>query len=191
MTLIVAEKKGKTALPAILRAAVDLFASKGVARTTVRDVASAAGVSEGALYRHFKGKQELTGYLRDTHLDWAAGRITALAGEHRRFAEQLEAAIEFLCTFAEEDPSLFGFLFVGGEPTPAVESSLETIVRQGVEQGRVDRSRAPLAPSIVLGVVIQVARSRLHGTLRTDLKGWAPTLSKACLDAIRGRARPR
>ena len=40
----------------IEQAAVRLFVEKGVAETTVRDIARAVGLSEGALYRHFDGQ---------------------------------------------------------------------------------------------------------------------------------------
>ena len=42
-----------------LFAAIRLFVEKSVAETTVRDIARAVGLSEGALYRHFIGKEEL------------------------------------------------------------------------------------------------------------------------------------
>lgn len=44
---------------AIVRAALPLFAQKGFARTTTRDLAKAAGVSEPLLYRHFPSKEAL------------------------------------------------------------------------------------------------------------------------------------
>jgi AcrR family transcriptional regulator len=44
---------------AIVRAALPLFAQKGFARTTTRDLAKAAGVSEPLLYRHFPSKDAL------------------------------------------------------------------------------------------------------------------------------------
>ena len=43
----------------IEQAAIRLFVEKGVAETTIRDIARAVGLSEGALYRHFEGKDEL------------------------------------------------------------------------------------------------------------------------------------
>lgn len=43
----------------ITAAALDSFASKGYARTTVEDVAKRAGVSKGLLYLYFKTKEEL------------------------------------------------------------------------------------------------------------------------------------
>ena len=36
----------------IEQAAIRLFVAKGVAETTIKDIAGAVGLSEGALYRH-------------------------------------------------------------------------------------------------------------------------------------------
>jgi TetR/AcrR family transcriptional regulator, transcriptional repressor of aconitase len=44
---------------AIVQAAVPLFARKGFAGTTTRELAEAAGISEALLFRHFPSKQSL------------------------------------------------------------------------------------------------------------------------------------
>src|ERR1700739_4144414 len=44
---------------AIVRAAVPLFARKGFAGTTTRELAEAAGISEALLFRYFPSKQML------------------------------------------------------------------------------------------------------------------------------------
>src|SRR5215471_1871384 len=44
---------------AIVNAAVPLFARKGFAGTTTRELAAAAGVSEALLFKHFPSKQSL------------------------------------------------------------------------------------------------------------------------------------
>src|ERR1700719_3677445 len=44
---------------AIVAAAVPLFARKGFAGTTTRELAEAAGISEALLFRHFPSKQSL------------------------------------------------------------------------------------------------------------------------------------
>src|SRR5437867_13242368 len=44
---------------AIVKAAVPLFARQGFARTTTRELAEAAGVSEPLLYIHFPSKEAL------------------------------------------------------------------------------------------------------------------------------------
>jgi len=43
----------------ILKAAAQLFAEKGYHRTTTRDIAKAADVSEGTLYNYFESKNDL------------------------------------------------------------------------------------------------------------------------------------
>ncbi|MEE9208885.1 MAG: TetR family transcriptional regulator, partial [Kiloniellales bacterium] len=43
----------------IERAALKLFATKGVAATSIRDIAKAAGVSLGAMYNHYPSKDDL------------------------------------------------------------------------------------------------------------------------------------
>lgn len=49
---------------AIVRAAVPLFARKGFAGTTTRELAEAAGISEGLLFKHFPSKQSLYREIR-------------------------------------------------------------------------------------------------------------------------------
>src|SRR6476620_9295010 len=44
---------------AIVKAAMPLFARKGFAQTTTKDLAKAAGVSEPLLYKHFPSKKAL------------------------------------------------------------------------------------------------------------------------------------
>lgn len=51
-------KKAKTR-EQILQAALTCFADKGYHQTTMDDIVAESGLSKGALYWHFKGKQEL------------------------------------------------------------------------------------------------------------------------------------
>jgi len=45
------------------RAAVELFAARGVDGVSIADIASAAGASQGALYRHYRSKDALAAQL--------------------------------------------------------------------------------------------------------------------------------
>ncbi|CAA0087047.1 HTH-type transcriptional regulator TtgR [Zhongshania aliphaticivorans] len=49
----------------ILDAAGEIFAQKGITRTRLTDVASAAGVTRGAIYWHFKDKEALIEAMMD------------------------------------------------------------------------------------------------------------------------------
>jgi TetR/AcrR family acrAB operon transcriptional repressor len=78
----------------ILAAARQTFARQGVTRTTLEDVARAAGVTRGAIYWHFAGKTDLFFAMReqvslptiDTGFAWSAADA----------ADPLESAERFL-----------------------------------------------------------------------------------------------
>ena len=70
----------------IERAAIQLFAEKGVNATTVRDVARAVDISEGALYRHFDGKDELVWEVFERNYVQFAARLQSLALPRRPHA---------------------------------------------------------------------------------------------------------
>ena len=51
--------RSESTIAAILRAAADLFVRKNYAEVTMNQIALAAHVTKGALYHHFRGKEEL------------------------------------------------------------------------------------------------------------------------------------
>src|ERR1700747_963951 len=58
------DKADLTAKARIRTAALDLFANKGAASTTIREVASAAGVTHGLVVHHFTNKEGLRRAVR-------------------------------------------------------------------------------------------------------------------------------
>jgi AcrR family transcriptional regulator len=63
-----AENKEKTK-QAILRAALELFASKGFYRTTTKAIAKKCGIAEGTLFNYFETKEDLALYFLEQELD--------------------------------------------------------------------------------------------------------------------------
>jgi AcrR family transcriptional regulator len=53
------EERSERSRTVILNAALDLFAHQGYRATSIRDIAKKAAVSTGAVYHHFKDKEEL------------------------------------------------------------------------------------------------------------------------------------
>src|SRR2546429_9648403 len=50
---------------AILAAAADLFAERGPAATSIRDIAARSKVNHGLVFRHFGAKEQLVGAVLD------------------------------------------------------------------------------------------------------------------------------
>ena len=72
---------GQRTRQAILDAALELFADKGYFGTSLRDVASAVGVRESALYNYFKSKEALFDALILAHEHTKTQRLASLAGD--------------------------------------------------------------------------------------------------------------
>ena len=94
---------GQRTRQAILDAALDLFSEKGYFGTSLRDVATAVGVRESALYNYFTGKDALFDALLTAHQHSKIERLAPLAEgpitDGRALLEQL--ALAHLDVFVE------------------------------------------------------------------------------------------
>lgn len=73
---------------AVLAAAADLFAERGPAATSIRDIAARSGVNHGLVFRHLGTKEQLVGAVLD-HL----GADVSMMLETGAPAEKAEAAM--------------------------------------------------------------------------------------------------
>ena len=104
--------RARNARPKIERAALKLFVHEGVDAATTREIAEKAGVSEGALYRHYKGKDQLAlSLFMETHNRLVQMMQEALSGDGT-LEDKVHAAVKAYCELADEDFLLFSFHLV-------------------------------------------------------------------------------
>ena len=88
------------------RAAVELFAARGVDGVSIADIASAAGASQGALYRHYRSKDALAAQLFTEAYLRTGAELAAIRHEKRGFAPRLAAMIAHFCALYDHDSAL-------------------------------------------------------------------------------------
>jgi AcrR family transcriptional regulator len=81
---------------ALLEQATLLFAARGYAATSLEDVAAAIGVTRGAVYHHFAGKQALFEAVLDEQGTRALAEISAVATDADPRAASLAALDAYL-----------------------------------------------------------------------------------------------
>jgi AcrR family transcriptional regulator len=158
-------------------AAVHLFVEKGVADTTVRDIAGALEMSEGALYRHFPSKEQLVWQVFERHYIEFAGRLLKLAEAESGTRDKLAAMIAGFCRAYDENPRLFRFLLfvqhdqlgklAADAPTPV--EAVRMVIARGIASGELPAQDADLATSLVFGVVLQPVQFAAYGRLPSDM----------------------
>lgn len=80
-------------MAAVIDAAADLFASKGPAATSIREVAARSGVNHGLVYRHFGTKESLVAAVLDALSEEYAAELSDTAGATERHWRVLARAI--------------------------------------------------------------------------------------------------
>nr|WP_281418538.1 TetR/AcrR family transcriptional regulator [Ancylobacter oerskovii] len=167
-----------------------LFASRGVAGTSVRDIAEAVGVSEGALYRHFPSKEELARALFLERYADLAQQILKLKQRDMPLSRQLGRVVELGCALFDEEPALFAYLLINqhdhlahvpDDPERNAVSALAVLLETG---GSAPPQPPALAAAMVLGLLVQPAVFALYGRLDGPLMRHAPAISEAMLRAL-------
>ncbi|PWC46251.1 TetR/AcrR family transcriptional regulator [Azospirillum sp. TSA6c] len=172
-------------------AAIALFAQKGVKATTVRDIARSAGVSEGALYRHWPSKEELAA-------DLFAAEYTAMSQSLREAAgqgpapERLRRIIHHAFHLAEAAPDRTRFLLLSQhESLPLVPPGQETpvdvicgIVADGIAEGSIVPADRDALSHIVIGAIVLNVQSQVYGRQTAPLSSLADPIADAILTGI-------
>ena len=96
----------------IARTALGLFVEKGIDGATIRDIAAAAGIAEGTLYRHYPGKDALAWDLFSRNFTAFALELHRIQAGQSTLRAKLDAMVRQFCAFFDHDPVLFSYLLL-------------------------------------------------------------------------------
>ncbi|AYH47235.1 MULTISPECIES: multidrug efflux transporter transcriptional repressor AcrR [Dickeya] len=189
----------------IMDAALRLFSEHGVSSTSLSDIATAAGVTRGAIYWHFKNKAELFDEI------WARSeaKVSDFETEYQaKFPDDplhvLRELLIYILRLTESDiewRSMMEIIFhkceFVGEMLPTfngrkdlyfdcyykIEASLMNCIRQGMLPMDVNPRRAAVAMRAYLSGIME---NWLFMPTSFDLKNEAPYLVDGLIDMLRG-----
>lgn len=91
----------------IVSAASVLFMEKGIAQTSMDDIAKAAGYSKATLYVYFENKEEIVGILVLNSMKKLDDSICAALMQHKTTKERYDGICRGLVQYQEEFPLYF------------------------------------------------------------------------------------
>jgi len=172
----------------ILQTLAQMLENPAGEKATTAALAARLGVSEAALYRHFRGKAEmfegLIGFIEQTLF----ALINKITSEEKSGLRQLETILGILLAFAQKNRGmtrvLVGDALVNEDERlqtrinqlhERLEAALKQALRFGVSQGEIAQevdiaAQANLMMSVVMGRWHQFARS---GFKRDPVELWA------------------
>ena len=164
-------------LDALLQSAYDLFLTKGIEKTSISDIAGAAGVAKGTFYLYFEDKYE----IRDRLIARTAGELFLLA--HRAmldagipdFEDKIIFVVDYVLGIMRENKPVLRFIaknlswgiFRQAVTRPDADAPLnvmDTYRRLLLENPDV-RLRAP---ETMLFLIIELASSASFSTILED-----------------------
>ena len=138
-------------LARILDAAEELFATHGFAKTTVDEIAAAAGVSKGLVYDHYVSKEALLGAIWDQLVeDWTRA-VSEGKFDEGAIADSIGAMVHGSLEYVRTNPLLRriialdpGALIPGGRESQIefgrrYRAALEPVLAHGVRRGQLRR----------------------------------------------------
>ena len=176
----------------IERAAIELFAANGIDGVSIGEIAGAAGVSQGALYRHYASKEELGWTLFSTAYLRAGAELDSIRAGLTDYRARIAAMVAHFCALYDDDPALFRFMLLAqhgflpriGARQRTPVSAVVDAVSDAVAAAEVAPVDPDAAAAAVLGIVLQTAVFHIYGRMRGLLSARAPALTRAALAAV-------
>jgi AcrR family transcriptional regulator len=166
---------------------VEVVARKGLGATTIQDIARAAEVSPGLLYRYWESRDDLAGDVYQKHWYALRDRLTAAAASQPEPMLSVRAMAEAFLRFADEQPVLLRFLLLSQHelnnripPEQSLRTLAAHVMRDAIRRGDVRALDPELAVQFLLGVVLQPVIGAVYGNVSRPVIQHLP----AIVDAI-------
>jgi len=184
--------KAGTTKARIERAALMLFARHGMDGVSIKQIAGACGISDGAMYRHFKSKDALGRQMFEA----IHARLESLVTDNLAPGASLEdiarALTRAYCHLAQTDPAQFAFhlthrnYFIAASGDGGADPSdlMTACVADAMARGEIPQGDAELKSAMALGVVMQAAEYSLYGRIAKPLTHYVDDFTRAIMAVL-------
>jgi len=182
----------------ILAAVRRIVSNYGLERLTIHDIAREIGVTEGAIYRHFRSKREILDYVIEAWKETLMGALPDVGFDHvspiddlrNSFLEQLSDVEEYrgLAFAVVAESMIMHGAGVGAQIAGVIREYMDrikSILHRGVEDGSIRKDLDIETASIMfLGLVQTTARLWSLGHFRDGISKHANSAWGLYLGAI-------
>ncbi len=159
--------------------ALDLFTTKGYFNTSVHDIRRAANISIGAVYHHFKSKEDIAQAIYSNLLELMTETITVIIDENDSTQDRCKAIMALLFEKTETHPEEMEFMLHAKhqEFMPSAIpicssrplSMMREAVQRGIQANEIRIQDVTLATTCLFGGMFRMINLRLDGVIKDPL----------------------
>ncbi len=159
----------------LLESIVRLAADGGTAAATIRAVAQDVGVTEGAIYRHYRSKEQMLWQAYEQIVTQMATEKAPLVAGAAPVRQRLREWVQLTYAYFDRHPAAFTYVLLMPPPASEASSTPTITTRQGdlllhlLQQARADGDVRDIDPMLALshftGVMLNVPRLINEGRL--------------------------
>ena len=171
----------------IIAAAIRVASARGIKGCTVRQIAREAGVTEGALYRHFDSKAELCQEAYSQIVEEMASLQERILEERTPIRERFREWVRVSYDYFDRYPQAFEYVLLKSPDSP--EGRTEASTREGrlmmqmiggaIDRGELPSMRPEIAMSHFSGILLNVPRLINEGILQKPASQYADAVADA------------
>ena len=162
----------------ILQAAMRLFATKGVDGISVKEIGDAAGVTDAAIYKHFKNKDAVA---LEAFTQYCANYTALIDGYVRQDGSVRDRFRRLIAEVLElHDADRYGLLLISQNHEIFIEAgssedyrqpldALMDLIDQGIMRGELPAQDSKLTGVMIIGAITHLAVSSMQGQLPEQL----------------------
>ncbi len=177
----------------IERASLRLFAEHGIDGVSIKDIAKACELSDGAMYRHFESKDALARQLFEAIHKRLMGLVKDTLEDGATLEDTVRAVTAAFCELAETEPSQFAyhltqrnvFLARSGDGGADPSSLLARRIAAAMAAGEIPQDDPELKSAMAMGVVMQAGEYRLFGRIRSPLTSHTGSFVRAIMAVLK------
>ena len=180
-------QKRKSKKEELLNAAVKLGAEGGSTAATIRAIAREAGVTDAAVYRHYRSKDELLSQAYGSIVQEMIQEKGHLVASAAPFREKLHEWVRLTYAYFDQNPAAFTFVLatphLGGGSLDSSATGQGELFMEMAEQAMAAREIRPMPTEVAMshfaGVLLNVPRLINEGTLQAPASAYVEEVSMA------------
>jgi len=185
--------KPTTKLESIEKTAIQLFASYGIKQVTIKEIASKSKCSEGALYRHYKSKEEMAWELYKREVEIFGNELRCILNSGLAFADKLSSAVELFYNLFDKDQTKFSFILLSKynfsksrkiDPGLNPFNLVTDFIKIAVKRNEINIDNPELYSAMILGLVLQPPTFVVSKRIKGKIGNAADAVTRSCLKIL-------